>query len=799
MGSIDISFVFGLEKTKKETIVPKQSQVKATPITQAKDSQPAKLDGKRKLLLPPRPDRASIYDSEDSVAESLGRTSRSAACDDLYSSNEENPFSNAASSKSSVVQDAVENPGTGQPQVSHDAFKPKRPPGGPLITPTLPKVGPQTPSGVAGHLSDPDENGTGSRSGQPEASVAVPQERNTQPNAQADSIPMAKLAIKDASKVKSQTDSLQKRGRRKMTVTKFIVAAGLIALNGMFIFASWWWQKYYYIYLPFICLPLALNCFMIASIIFFKLRNTARPEKIIEPEHVESFGMVIPCYNETREEMTKSLDSLVVQTGIDDNKKAIIVICDGRVRGPGMEKSTADYLFEDILTEQTHRSKIKKAYMAWDGQQMDIEVAKGFYKGLPFCCIVKDQNQGKRDSLIVVRSFLHKFNHRRANPEHIFSPRFFDYMESWLGKDVDVDYIDHLVGMDADTVFDTDCISQLLKESKYPHTVGVCGYVAVDFSGGSWNLWSLYQNSEYSIAQGLRRLHQSIATKKVSCLPGCCQLLRICEYTCGDKVLVELFGYHPKPLDGLLKQIRATASEDRNHVCLMLTTHPEAQTRQALRARAFTDVPHSWSVYLSQRRRWTLGATSNDLLLSLSWHCQWWERILAFSNVLGWCLNVFIIASIACMVVAFMSQPWWIILAFASVMIVPLCYYLVMTLWLPRSLKEKMQYLAGLFIFVVFGPFVNITVLLFAVWNMDSFGWGKTRMVVADDNKDESTEKRGTTPHITEPDSSMSGQGHALMEKPRQPDEEAAVETMIHRPTSTHVRSPLGVEFELRG
>lgn len=205
--------------------------MKATPIRAARDSQPAKLDGKRKLLLPSRPERASIYDSEDSVAESLGRTSRSAACDDLYSSNEENPFSNAASSKSSVVQDAVENPGTGQPQVSYDAFKPKRPPGRPLITPTVPKLGPQTPSGVESHLSDPDENDTGSRSGQPEASVTVPPEWNTQPNTQADSTPTAKPAITDASKPKSQTDSLQKRGRRKMTVTKFIVAAGLIAVK----------------------------------------------------------------------------------------------------------------------------------------------------------------------------------------------------------------------------------------------------------------------------------------------------------------------------------------------------------------------------------------------------------------------------------------------------------------------------------------------------------------------------------------------------------------------------------------
>jgi chitin synthase len=166
----------------------------------------------------------------------------------------------------------------------------------------------------------------------------------------------------------------------------------------------------------------------------------------------------------------------------------------------------------------------------------------------------------------------------------------------------------------------------------------------------------------------------------------------------------------------------------------MLTTFPHAQTRQALRARAFTDVPHSWSVFLSQRRRWTLGATSNDLLLFTARHCQWWERIVAFSNVLVWALSVFVVASIGCMIVAFMTQPWWIIMAFAGVMIVPILYYIIMALWLPRTTRERIQFLLGLFIFVIIGPFLNITIMIFAVLNMDSFGWGKTRLVVADED-----------------------------------------------------------------
>ncbi|KAF0638852.1 hypothetical protein FPSE5266_00164 [Fusarium pseudograminearum] len=557
---------------------------------------------------------------------------------------------------------------------------------------------------------------------------------------QNDTDPASKVEVDSESQ--NLNEYLRKYGQRKVTRHKWIMTGFLVSVNFMFIFASWWWPRYYYVYIPFISFPLVLNCIMIASIICISIKNLIVTQKIIEPDHNVNLVMIMPCYNETLEECTKSLDSLVEQVGIDNHKRGIVVICDGRVRGPGMEKTTAQYLKEDIFIEKIHSEKIRGAYKAWDGQAMDVDISWGYYRGVPFYCIIKEQNQGKRDSLIVVRSFLYKFNIRDTKPTTIFSSRFLLSMTDWLSQEVRVNYVDHLIGMDADTVFQNNCIFELLKESKYPNTVGVCGYVAVDFSGGNWNLWSIYQNAEYTIAQGLRRLHQSIATKKVSCLPGCCQLLKICDMTCGDKVLIEQFGYYPRPLDGMIKRIRATASEDRNHICQLLTTFPEAQTRQALRARAYTDVPHSWSVFLSQRRRWTLGATSNDLLLFTARHCQWWERILAFSNVLTWSLNVFVIASIGCMIVAFMHQPWWIIMAFAGIMIVPLIYYVIMAIWLPESMLERFQYLLGLFIFVILGPFLNIAVMVFAVFNMDSFGWGKTRKVIVDTPDEQPQEKQ---------------------------------------------------------
>jgi chitin synthase len=93
------------------------------------------------------------------------------------------------------------------------------------------------------------------------------------------------------------------------------------------------------------------------------------------------------------------------------------------------------------------------------------------------------------------------------------------------------------------------------------------------------------------------------------------------------------------------------------------------------------------------------------------------------------------------MIVAFMTQPWWIIMAFAGVMVIPILYYIAMAIWLPRTMRERIQFLLGLFMFVIIGPFLNITIMIFAVLNMDSFGWGKTRLVVSDEGRKALSEK----------------------------------------------------------
>lgn len=356
---------------------------------------------------------------------------------------------------------------------------------------------------------------------------------------------------------------------------------------------------------------------------------------------------LLPCYNETLEELTKSIDSLVAQKNVEIHPKLILIVVDGDVKGPGMEKTTQKYLLEDILQDGNSISKqFENGYRARDGLFMPVDTQVGFHRGIPYIFVGKRYNQGKRDSLCFARSFLYHFRSRSMGVATIFNQELFEYMGSFFVQH-GINQVDYLAGMDADTRFDDYCIYEMIKEiRKNPKVVGVCGHVCVDFDKKPLGIWSLYQSVEYSQTQGLRRMFQSRITGKVNCLPGCCQLIKVDESTFGDKVLREKFGYCPKPNDNMTRQIMGNYSEDSIHASIIFSLFPNAQTAQALRAKAYTMVPQSWPIFLSQRKRWALGSISNEFVMIFRPGIILVERLQSIIAVMTWAITPFIIAAV---------------------------------------------------------------------------------------------------------------------------------------------------------
>lgn len=62
--------------------------------------------------------------------------------------------------------------------------------------------------------------------------------------------------------------------------------------RGFLIFATWWWSKYYYIYLPLITITVALNCVMVVSVVLHVIAHRISQSRRHPPES-RAYGATI--------------------------------------------------------------------------------------------------------------------------------------------------------------------------------------------------------------------------------------------------------------------------------------------------------------------------------------------------------------------------------------------------------------------------------------------------------------------------------------------------------------------------
>jgi len=63
--------------------------------------------------------------------------------------------------------------------------------------------------------------------------------------------------------------------------------------------------------------------------------------------------------------------------------------------------------------------------------------------------------------------------------------------------------------------------------------------------------------------------------------------------------------------------------------------------------------------------------------------------------------------------------------------------------WIPRSPKDKAQYLAGLLVHVLWSPILTQIVLFYSITHSDDFKWGKTREAVEETVEDNDENENG--------------------------------------------------------
>jgi chitin synthase len=501
-----------------------------------------------------------------------------------------------------------------------------------------------------------------------------------------------------------------------------ILFSANILLATTFIIYSDKWYAYIFI-LGFASL---INSTSVILLFYDKIRKKISYDKFYRTIP-RKYLYIIPTYNESQEELELGIKSLSNQRNIEGDIYSLCIICDGRVTGKGNNIST-DNILKNILNNYDNPLIFK--YITADYKTNIIEIYKGIYKNIPYLLIVKLTNYGKRDSLVIVRRLAYLYNENIVT-HPLISEELIKYTRMYF-EEIFTTKIDYIIGIDADTQYEYDCSYELIKQIEFENDdtiVGCVGIVDIDLSINKYSFGVLYQYAEYMFAQLLKRQTQSRITHKVNCLSGCNQILKICAETCGDKILSR-FNKLPPYDANIFDHIRSYASEDRNHVCLIHSMYPHTKTIQAIKAIALTRVPTTIDVFISQRRRWSLGALSNDMLLIYLPGITFVERISACVNLITYSVNPFIFIATVTFLYSLITSPSYLMLLLSIVMIIPFGYALLIPIIIrPLLFHEILYYYLSLIIFLSCGSIINLCIYFYSLFNMDILTWGKTRLI----------------------------------------------------------------------
>lgn len=312
---------------------------------------------------------------------------------------------------------------------------------------------------------------------------------------------------------------------------------------------------------------------------------------------------LVTAYSEGELGIRTTLDS-VAMTDYPNSHKAILVICDGIVKGQGETHSTPDIVLSMMMDHTIPPEEVQAfSYVAVASGSKRHNMAKiyaGFYdygaksnipldkqQRVPMMVVVKcgtpDEmvkskpgNRGKRDSQIILMSFLQKvmFDERMTELEY----EMFNGL--WKVTGISPDFYEIVLMVDADTKVFPDSLTHMVSAMvKDPDIMGLCGETKIANKRASWV--SAIQVFEYFISHHLSKSFESVFGG-VTCLPGCFCMYRIKAPKGAQNYWVPILAnpdvvehYSENVVDTLHKKNLLLLGEDRYLTTLMLRTFPK--------------------------------------------------------------------------------------------------------------------------------------------------------------------------------------------------------------------------------
>lgn len=463
----------------------------------------------------------------------------------------------------------------------------------------------------------------------------------------------------------------------------------------------------------------------------------------------------VTCYSEDEDGIRVTLDSIST-SDYPNSHKLLFIVCDGLIKGSGSEMYTSDIILSmmnDYVKSPESVEASSYISIASGSKQHNMgKVYAGFYKfndltvpiekqqRVPIILVVKcgtpiEQlgskagNRGKRDSQVILMSFLKKIllNDRMTDLEYMLLKNI------WQLTGIIADQYEAVLMVDADTKIFPDSLTHMVAELvKDPLIMGLCGETKIANKTESWV--TAIQVFEYYISHHQIKAFESVFGS-VTCLPGCFSIYRIKSPKGNDGKWVPILvnpeiveRYSDNDTRSLHKKNLLLLGEDRYLSSLMLKTFPKRKQIFVSKAACKTIVPSQFGILLSQRRRW-INSTIHNLF-----------ELVLVKNLCG---------------TFFFSMQFVVIIELIGTLVLPLAIcltgYLIffsifssptpilalvllaVILGLPGILvvvtSTKWLYIIWMLIYLLALPVWNLVLPSYAYWKFDDFSWGKTRAI----------------------------------------------------------------------
>ncbi|KAB8698120.1 hypothetical protein FH972_026370 [Carpinus fangiana] len=439
---------------------------------------------------------------------------------------------------------------------------------------------------------------------------------------------------------------------------------------------------------------------------------------------------LVTAYSEGADGIRTTLDS-VATTEYPNSHKLLLVICDGLIKGSGEEFTTPEIVLgmmkdHTILPNEVQpfsyvavasgskRHNMAKIYSGFYDYGENSDVPHEAQQRVPMMLVVKcgtpDEankakpgNRGKRDSQIILMSFLQKvmFDERMTELEYEM------FNGIWKITGISPDFYETVLMVDADTKVFPDSVTHMMSAMiKDPEIMGLCGETKIANKRTSWV--TAIQVFEYFISHHQAKSFESVFGG-VTCLPGCFSMYRIKSPKGGQNYWVPILAnpdivehYSENVVDTLHKKNLLLLGEDRYLSTLMLRTFPKRKQIFVPQAICKTTVPDTFKVLLSQRRRW---------------------------------INTSPVISSVIDGVRHLPIP-----------VIPLVL-LGLILGLPGFLivltAHKLSYVIWMLIYLCALPIWNGILPAYAYWKFDDFSWGDTRKTAGEKTRKAGIEYEG--------------------------------------------------------